>query len=76
MKNFSDFDCNEVFPYGEHESERFELFRTETDRVLVEKTYGRQGYPQIQSDVEIQNKADLHQNLIDCAPSIRLSNTF
>jgi hypothetical protein len=38
FSDFNDFDCNMVFPYGEHESERFEPFRIESDRVLAEKT--------------------------------------
>ena len=58
FSDFSGFDCNIVFPYGEHESERFGPFRTESDRVLVEmvsmegRGTKKRGYPQLQSGVE------------------------
>jgi hypothetical protein len=58
FSDFSDFDCNMVFSYEEHESERFEPFRIESDRVLEEKKF-REGRgtkspmsPQLQSGVE------------------------
>ena len=58
FSDFSGFDCNIVFPYGEHESERFESFWSEFDRVLVE-IHSQEGrgtqssrYPQLQSGVE------------------------
>jgi hypothetical protein len=38
FSDFSGFDCNIVFPYGEHEPERYEPFRTESDRILVDKS--------------------------------------
>ena len=58
FSDFSNFDCNEVFPYQEHEFERFEPSRTESDRVLVEISPWEgegtklQGCPQLQSGVE------------------------
>ena len=33
FSDFSGFDCNMVFPYGEYESERFKPFPTDFDQV-------------------------------------------
>jgi hypothetical protein len=58
FSDFSDFDCNMIFPYGEYEQECFESFWSEFDRVFA-KIHPQEGrgtkssrYPQLTSGVE------------------------